>query len=403
MTDEIKSTNPVVKAIVSGTAPQPARLAAARGMLPLPQGDLLEILVALQSNDDVEIADAAKETLKTQEPESLLPIAGDKETAPSVLAHLAAWTNAGKQIHEAIAINTSTPDDAIAKLASVTNDGSVLEIILVNQQRLLRVPAIIDAVLNNPARTPEAERHARETRTEFFEKERGAQQIAEELRVRGNAAAAEFVEKAESIGASNGISLDDVWLIAKHIEVSDDDIDDSWLSLELIEEFYEESYEQRLANAERVIGETLLEMGEQTPERVNLIRRIFLMSVKDRAKLAMKGDREARAILIRDSNRVVSTAVINNPRITDQEVESISAMRTVSNDVLRIISMNRAWTRSYQIIHNLARNPRTPVPTAMNILPRLHTKDLKAITLNRNVSDAIRRQAQRLYATRGMS
>jgi hypothetical protein len=400
MSDNIKSTNPVVNAILSGAAPQPARLAAARGMLPLPQADLLEVLVALQSSDDSEIAGAAKETLATQETETLLPIAGDKETAPSVLAHLATWTNAGKQIQEAIAINTNTPDDAIARLAAVTKEGSVLEIILVNQQRLVRAPAIIDAILHNPARTLEAERRAKETRTEFFEKERGAQQIAEELRARGNTAAAEFVEVAESVGTKGGISLDDVWLIAKHIEVSDDDIDDSWLSLDLIEEIYEESYEQRLANAERVIGETLLEMGEQTPERVNLIRRIFLMSVKDRMKLAMKGDREARAILIRDSNRIVSTAVINNPRITDQEVEGISAMRTISDDVLRVIAMNKAWTRSYPIIHNLARNPRTPVPTAMNILNRLYTKDLKAISQNRNVSEAIRRQALRFYTAR---
>src|SRR3712207_8024223 len=80
----------------------------------------------------------------------------------------------------------------------------------------------------------------------------------------------------------------------------------------------------------------------------------------------MKGDREARAILIRDSNRTVATAVVHNPKITDQEVESIASMRTVSDEVLRLISMNRAWARAYPIIHNLARNPRDRKSTRLN-------------------------------------
>jgi hypothetical protein len=117
-------------------------------------------------------------------------------------------------------------------------------------------------------------------------------------------------------------------------------------------------------------------------------------------KLAMKGDREARSILIRDSNRVVATAVIHNPRVTDQEVENISAMRTVADEVLRLISMNRNWARSYAIIHNLVRNPRTPIPTVMGTLPRIRTKDLKNLSQNRNVSEATRRQALRLAQAR---
>jgi hypothetical protein len=149
-----------------------------------------------------------------------------------------------------------------------------------------------------------------------------------------------------------------------------------------------------------VIAEATAEIGDAAPERVSLIRRIMLMSVKDRIKLAMKGDREARAILIRDGNRVVATAVIHNPRITDKEVESIAAMRTVAEDVLRQIGMNRAWARVYPIIHNLARNPRAPLATAVTVLTRLQTRDLHAISQNRNVSEAVRRQAYRLVQTR---
>lgn len=400
MSSNATSTNPVVQAIVAGTAPQGARMAAARGMLPLDQTDMLEALVALRSSSDAAIASAAQETLSSQEPASFLDVASTTEVAPSVLGYLAALPDVGREVHEAVTLNSRTPDEAIALLAGVTSDGTLLELITVNQQRLIRAPSIIEAVINNPARTPEAERRARETRREFFEKERGAQQIAEELRARGQVAAAEFIEASESVGAPDSLSIDDAWLIAAHIEVSDAEIDDSWLALERFEEIIEESYEQRVANAERIISDTRKEGQELQPERISLIRRVMMMTVKDRVKLGQKGDREARSILIRDSNRVVAAAVIHNPRITDKEVENIASMRTVSDDVLRSIAMNRAWARSYPIILNLARNPRTPIPTAINILSRIHTKDLQHISQNRNVSEGVRRQAHRLALTR---
>jgi hypothetical protein len=399
LSSEITSTNPVVAAIITGKAPQPARLAAARGMLPLPQNDLLEVLVALANIDDEQISVAATETLKAETLDNLLLAAKAPDTSPNVLAYLA--THRGThEVHEATILNNHTPDDAIAKLASTTSNGSLLELIAVNQQRLVRAPAIIDAILANPARSGEAERRATETRKEFFEKERGARQIADELRARGQTAAAEFFESAELTTASGELTLDDAWLIAQHIEVSDDDIDDSWLPAERFEELLTETAAESIANVQRVVDNERLESGEVSAERVSLIRKIMFMNVKDRMKLAMKGDREARSILIRDSNKIVCSAVVKNPRVTEQEIEHISAMRTVAAEVLRLIAMNRSWARSYTIIHNLARNPRTPIPTAMNVLPRIRTKDLQQISQNRNVSETVRRQAYRLVQAR---
>jgi hypothetical protein len=399
LSSEVTSTNPVVTAIITGKAPQPARLAAARGMLPLQQSDLLEVLVALTTSDDEQISTAATETLKAETPDNLVLAAKTPDTSPNVLAYLASHTGT-HEVHEATILNNRTPDDAIAKLAATTANGPLLELIAVNQQRLVRFPQIIDAILANPARSSEAERRATETRKEFFEKERGARQIADELRARGQTAAAEFFASAELTTAGGTMSVDDAWLIAQHIEVSDDDIDDSWLPAERYEELLPETLAESAANAQRVIDSERLERGEVTKERVSLIRKIMFMNVKDRMKLAMKGDREARGILIRDSNKIVCSAVVKNPRVTEQEVENISAMRTVAAEVLRLIAMNRAWARSYTIIHNLARNPRTPIPTAMNILPRIRTKDLQQLTQNRNVSETVRRQAFRLGQTR---
>jgi hypothetical protein len=395
MTTNVTSTNPVVKSIIAGAAPPAARLAAARGLLPLPQADLLEALIHLSNDKDPEVARAAQGTLDAQQPGDLLSVAKAGDAAPSVLGYFASLANATREIHEAVAGNNNTPDQAIALLAGITSDASLLELITLNQQRLIRAPEIIDAILLNPARTPEAERRAKETRREFFEKERGVRQIAQELRARGNSAAAEFFESAELAPLAGEMSVDDAWAIAQHIEVSDDDIDDTWLT----REFIEETPEQIAANAQAVINAERLE-GDASPERISLIRRIMFMTVKDRVKLGLKGDREARGILIRDSNKVVATAVMHNPRLNDHEVENIAAMRTVAEEVLRLIGMNHAWARSYPIIHNLARNPRTPMATAVHILSRIRTKDLKAISLNRNVSEAVRRQAYRLSEMR---
>ncbi|HEX7722936.1 MAG TPA: hypothetical protein VF397_12305 [Pyrinomonadaceae bacterium] len=394
------STNPIVQSIISGNAPPAARSAAARGLLPLPQADLFEALVHLTADNDPAIAQAAQETMASQPPGDLLQVASTETTAPAVLGYLASLGSAGNEIHEAIAANANTPDEAIALLARATPNAALIELITLNQQRLIRASEIIDAVLLNPARSAEAERRVKETRREFFEKERGARQIAQELRARGNSAAAEFFESAELTTTTGELSIDDAWIIAQHIEVSDVDIDDSWLAREFIEEMLVESPEQTAANAQAVINAEKLE-GDISPERISLIRRIMFMTVKDRMKLALKGDREARGILIRDSNKIVATGVIHNPRISDQEIENIAAMRQVADEVLRLIGMNRAWARSYSIIHNLARNPRTPMATAVHILGRIRTKDLNAIAQNRNVSEAVRRQAYRLSQMRG--
>ena len=180
------------------------------------------------------------------------------------------------------------------------------------------------------------------------------------------------------------------------IEVSDSETDDSWLALEYLEEIYAETVAERQLIADRIIGELRSEDMDMPSENISIINRIMMMGMKDRAGMAMKGDREARNILIRDPNRVVMQAVVNNPRITEQEVEKIAAMRAIPEEILRQIANNRQWARHYPVVHNLARNPRTPIANVLSILSRLQLKDLSSLSKNRNVSDAVRRQALRL-------
>ncbi len=402
MNSAIESSNPVVKAVIEQTAPRPALLAAARGILPLPENDLLEVLVAFAGGDDPEIAENAKITLAAQNPTILEASVRSPEIAASVLNYFADQHELPHSIQESIITHVKTPISTIVKFAGATKNGELLEIISLNQQLLIQTPAIIDAIIANPHRTSEAERRASETKREFFEKERGVQQIADELRAQGKEAAAEFIEQAEfteNMGNA-GLDAEDARLLAAMVEVPESETDDSWLWLEFIEELYEESPEQRQAIADKIIGDIRMDDTDLSLERITVINRVLKMGVKDRARLAAKGDREARNILIRDPNRVVAQAVVNNPRITEQEVEKIAAMRSVTEDVLRQIANNRQWTRSYSIMHNLARNPRTPIANVLNILSRMQLRDLSALSKNRNVSDGVRRHALRLSQAR---
>ena len=406
MSDEITSVNPVVKAIIAGTAPRPAQVAAARGMLPLPQSDLFEVLAALAHQTDAELAETAQKTLASQDRDELEIFLKSDEAAPTVLAYFAAQDDQPKPIHEAVLSNPKTPAAAIIKFARETASGEMLEVISFNQQLLISSPPIIDAIIANPYRTAEAERRASETKREFFQKERGAKQIADELRAQGREAAAEFIEQsdfAENLteNAASGLSFEDAILLAEHIEVGDDEeTDDGWLFSEYIEELYEETAEQRASIVNKILGDLRAEDDEISGERVSMINRILKMGMKDRVKMAAKGDREARNILIRDPNRIVAQAVIGNAKITEQEVEKIASMRSVPEDVLRQIAANRNWARNYSIVHKLAQNPRTPMANVISILTRLQLRDLQNLMKNRNVSDAVRKQALRLVTAR---
>src|SRR5438270_2505557 len=110
------SSNPVVQSIMSGKAPTSARSAAARGLLPLSQSDLLEALVHLSTDSDPGIASAAQETLACQQPNELLDVARTDDVAPTVLGYFASLTNAASELHEAVVTNAATPDEAIALL-----------------------------------------------------------------------------------------------------------------------------------------------------------------------------------------------------------------------------------------------------------------------------------------------
>ena len=105
----------------------------------------------------------------------------------------------------------------------------------------------------------------------------------------------------------------------------------------------------------------------------------------------MKGTREQRGQLIRDGNRMIAASVLSSPKLSETEVESYARMSNVSDDVPRLVGNNRSWTKSYIITAALARNPKTPLAISLRLLSRLNERDLKMITRDRNVSEAVQK------------
>ena len=129
--------------------------------------------------------------------------------------------------------------------------------------------------------------------------------------------------------------------------------------------------------------------------KASVTQKIASLSVAQRMSLAMKGSREERAILIRDPNKLVSTAVLSSPKITESEIESIAKMANVSDEILRIVGNNRGWVKNYNVMLALVRNPKSPVALAMNLMSRLNDKDLRQLSTNRNVAEILRVTARK--------
>jgi len=404
------STNPIVLAITTGQAPKMAKLAAARGALPLAPQESLEVLIALQSDDDQEIKSAVESSLGMMTSAKLKPIVESPDLPSDVLGFLACWQGLPRDIYQNVILHNAMPDDALVTLAGTTQWGDVLELIALKQQSLIRTPAIIEAILSNPRRTPEADRRAREIREEFFEKEFGAQMVAEEQRA--SEPAPPPVEETVFYDDLSGFIESDL------IDTGDAllaEFEQEYGTLETVENtpFFTEAQSIAALDAASYIEQGPIDfaalfgedagaevIAEVEPERIPVLARIMRMTVKERVRFALKGTREVRMILVRDSNRLVSTAVVSNPRITDTEIETIASLKSVHEDVLRIIGQNRAWSRNYNVIHNLVRNPKTPVFLSINFLNRVHNRDLRLLAHNKNIPELVRTMSGRILVKR---
>jgi hypothetical protein len=151
---------------------------------------------------------------------------------------------------------------------------------------------------------------------------------------------------------------------------------------------------------EAALLEALLDVEPDQERRQTLLQRLAKMSVSQRVQYAIKGGSEARRTLIRDSNKVVQRAVLQSPRLTDQEVEAFASMASLTDEILRLIAHNRAFRKNYAVVRNLMNNSKTPLDVTLHMLPTLNAVDLKKLSTNKNVPETLRTTAHKLIRTR---
>jgi hypothetical protein len=145
--------------------------------------------------------------------------------------------------------------------------------------------------------------------------------------------------------------------------------------------------------------------GARLPDderKQSVVQRLASMSFTDRLKAAVKGTREMRGILIRDPNKMIAMAVLSSPKVNESEIEGYARAANVSEDVLRVIASNRAWTKNYGVLVALTRNPKTPLALSLNMMNRLNDRDLGTLSIDRNVPEPLRIAARKkVVASRG--
>jgi len=352
-----RSSNPFVEQFRRGGVPRELRLMAAQGALPLKPADFIELLYHLLKDDDEEIRGTAAQTLAGLPVDELKPILKDRETPPAVLA----WGLAAREeqeLREVVLQNTSLPDEAIEALVAALPEAQA-ELVVINQVRLLRRTSLLEALESNPYLNKDQRRRLMELRQTFHIGEAGAPQAAPPA-----AAAAPPGPTAGEAAPEEEAPLPPPEEVTFKSEA--------------------EAVVRYLSDDER-----------QQKDKVSAVQRLYRLNTADKVVTALKGNREERAILIRDPNRIVATAVLGSPRVTEAEIESFAGMKNVSDEILRQIGSQKEWTRHYGVVSSLVRNPRTPLGISLGMVSRLNPRDIKSLAVDRNVPEAIRKQAQK--------
>jgi hypothetical protein len=351
-------TDALVRKVLDGSAPLTLRAAAARGALPVARAVLARLFLHLRKDPDESVRREAEKNLASLPAGAIREILSDPACDGEVLRHFAPTAARNEALAEIVAFHPAVPDDALAVLAAEGNS-SVIDLVLTNQTRLLGSPGLLDRLTVNPALRPDQRGRILDLLAHFFKDQETAD------------------ADAASTAGPTVIDEVDAAQVARLLQV---DVGELFAASEILD------------------GEEFEKAAD--PVVRSVYYKILTLMTGQKAMLAMKGGREERSILIRDTNKVVALSVLKNPRLTEQEVERIAAMRNVSDEVLRAVGSGREWSKNYTVVSTLVRNPRTPPGISTNFVPRLTNRDLKGLLADKNVPEIIRRNAKRTFELR---
>ncbi len=317
------------------------QLLVARGLFPLPPHDLIPLQVQLAISDDAEMADAATGSLKELEPSIAASVISETSEL-GVLEHFAKHQPHPVVLEALLRHRISTPE--VLALIAPALSAELQELFLLRQDLIVESPKLLETLEQNPELSSYSKRRIQEYRDHLVKKPKKEPETQKE----------ELEALAE--------------------EITDDEL-------------------------EAAITAALTNPPEGEKDEVTGLSEAQVRSlpIPVRLKLARGAPRTLRTILVKDKNPLVAVTVITGNAIGDAEVEQIAASRSVVEEVLETIARNRQFSRKYSVVHCLVKNPRTSVGLARRLVPRLSPRDLGFLAKDRNVSEAVRSTAARLY------
>ncbi len=329
--------------IESGTAPAQVLEFAARGLVPLAPSEIARALGSLLSRGESTLRALAEESFRELKADTLREAVLSSGVRPEQLDAIARRTEEA-MVLEPLLRHKAVADETLAWLADRI-DPYLQDVLVTNQVRLLAAPQIVERLFENPRVSPDIRRRADEFLEEFFlKKER------------------EEDERARAAGAP---------------EPGDETTPPTAIS-----------------------PEAAAAVAESEEKHTSLFARLANFTVAQKIRLAWRGSKEERLFLVRDSNRLVALAVLKSPKTREGDVETIANMKSVSEDVLRYITLRKEWMRKYSIMLAIARNSRTPIDASLSLVIRLHHDDQKKLSRDRNIPDPIRALARREVSRR---
>lgn len=336
----MSANDALIAEVLSGESPE-LRVLAAQGILPLSPAELIPLQVHLASDDDPFLSDSARTSLRALDRK--LTTAYLATEAPHEVLRWFALEQEDAGLLHSIVGRRDTPRELLIEVAPRLS-ADLQESLLLRQDAILEEPEILDALERNPLLTPYSRRRVTEYREHLVPKQRVA---------------------ATAISSAD--------LFADAADLTEED-------LEAVERVRQ------------------LPAGGADDQRTGLSEhQIRSLPLPVRLKLCRGASRTLRSILIKDINPNVALSCLSGSAFSEDEVEAVAASRSVVDDVLIAISRKREWTSRYGVCLNLVKNPRVPIGIAIKFVSRLAVRDLRLLARDKNVADAVRNSAQRLY------
>jgi len=331
---------------------------AARGALSLPPEEMVEILVYLSGHHL--FAEQAKLALAGFDRQSMQKVAADPQAPAEVLDYLASPENLRPALAASLIENPSLPGSKLLELAMI-HSHEVLEA-LAASSRVHADPAVLHVLVANP-------------------------ELPDKDLAQIQALLANLEPHPESHCDDDILAIDEE--VSKFLKEHAKEIAEEEKKEFALTDLSEE--EKKELKAKQAAAD------KAEHDRMSPLQKIAGLTVGQRVQLGMKGNKEERYILIRDGCKLVSAAVLECPKLSDQEVETFAAMKNVQESVLRAIAGKRKFMKQYAVVRALAANPRCPLDVGLPLLKSLLVPDLRNMSMNKNVSETLRKVAFKMY------